>query len=1023
MSSSAEHYVKKEWSADELNEFRKAFLAKYLKIKKSQVNPAQYVRNPGKETPLSLAERNAIQTTDLNQKNYGDTAFVTSGLEQILGKKIAMPQYLTSYPPTQKYFDQYAESPGSPADRARLLQSVAQVLQSEGYSSNQLRNAFTKIPYVADIVNGYFDPRDPGMRNLDFTTYVQEQQAQYNTKFDQSNMNDVIQHDPSSGMDNIDVHQFMPQVTQSYAQNQFDKTTQDNLIKYLMHQRMGNLHFTLKLLAQISASIVNDIRILTVTLRQAAQMTHVTNSNAKAAHELIMGTMRKLAAAYPTYIQITMTPNDALERLKQLKASNDAAYNSTIDSVYSGEINLPNDFARTSESKYLQYINPEEYRKVLNLSLNSVELSDQQKDMVRQELDRNQNPTMATHMTLLKNLNKYRTDAQNPEYLNNLFSLNTALGLAADELGPIESRKALDYTLRQQAHNELENNNLGNAVQCINALSNPTLPERNYLDFAEKYDYNYKFFDSSNPLIADIWYKDRFLQNTDQSIFNDWTNIKNMVSGFISRKQLDGEYPTPNEMQVFQDARTNFVARVDEQLKRNPNNPIYNAMKSSNAILYDTDILYDIFSHPQSPYLASVLGQQNFVQPEMVSNDPNASHEPKPTNQIEATPDKPGSKYNFFIPRSKELEEEKSRVGGAKGGLVHNYLKRIANAWSTAKIANTAYGDLGQELSIKNLANKALKNHSLRFAIQLAKDVPDFLNACGEQGMEFYQQTPQHQTMSSESQVFDSVIRPIEKLQLPDFSKLNFEQYDKAIEDNDYSHDSNMHHIGGIMTYGQKTFKKFTPQDLVIRDLYRMKHNPSRNVGYKQVEGCKTCGSHSDLNGHDNDHSDITCDSCLANGMTSKRVPAHLRKHYKIGGSPHKAHQDLHNTIENNKLFEKIQSEPIKNNWDDFQESAPKLNKTIELWKKSYVMDRDIVKGDLNKLVYALGKFLYDEEDTNDTFLDNLNSTAIKYLASVDKDDSITKRPLPSGFHTFEQLKGLVEKDPGILHTLIIETE
>lgn len=1019
--------------------FRKAFLAKYLNIKKPERTspPQQALRK--KEDYFSLAERNFIKTTDLNQKQYGDTSFVTSGLEKILSRRIAMPQYLTSYPPTKKYFDEYQTSPGSPADRARLIQSVSQVLGSDGYSNNEFRNLMSKIPYVADIINGYFDPRDPGMRNLHFTSYVNEQQAQHNKSMFESSRPDSMQVDPTSGISNIDVNQYMPEYTQSYVKNQFDSSMQNNLIKYIMHQKMANLHYTLRLMYQISSTLTVDIKIVTQSLVMAQRMTHVTNSNAHEAHNLLTEVIRKLSMAYPTYINLQTTPNEALDVLKQLQSSVNAAYNAAIDSVYSGQIALPDQFVQSSESKYLPLINKEEYDKVLTMSLTKTQLNTQQTDLIQQYLNKNQDPTMETHVELLKSLNKMREQGQDPEYLNNLFSLNTAVGLVADELGPVKSRQVLESTLRQTAHNELQKNNLNGAVMCINALSNPSLGEKDYIDFVERYDTNYKYYDSSNPLIASIWYGSPFLKNTDQSIFNDWTNVKNMVSGFISKKQLDGTYPTPQQMQVYDDAKNALMQRLDQQLKINPNNAVYNAMKKSNALIYDTDIIYELFSHPQSPYLASILGQQ-FDRPENLptDNDPNAVHQPSTSTDVDNYYNGPyqgGPKISPQLQEAfkrqyvkmRDLDENQEKLGaGRKGGVIHNYLKHLGRALNTASIMNVSMGDLSSQLTMKEMAKRAVQNNMVRWALQVSEDVPQFLKSGNDQSMEFYQQTPQHETMSQETQVFDSVIKPMDKLKIPDFGPMNFAEYDNILGDNEDTHDSNMHHIGGIMTMSEKTLKRFTPKDMAIREMFKVKPNPHKNVKYSEVQGCKTCGTHENLNGYDSDADDVTCDSCLSSGMTSKRMPSHLKKHVKIGSSAHPKHKELHNAIENNKLFDRLQKEPIKNNWDDFKESiqsASKLEKVMSLWKSKYVMDREYVPGDLNKLVFGVGKFLYDEEDTNDEFLDNLNTLLIKYLEHVDKDDSISKKKIPTSFLTFDELKKQVQDNPGILHTIILEIE
>ena len=84
-------------------------------------------------------------------------------------------------------------------------------------------------------------------------------------------------------------------------------------------------------------------------------------------------------------------------------------------------------------------------------------------------------------------------------------------------------------------------------------------------------------------------------------------------------------------------------------------------------------------------------------------------------------------------------------------------------------------------------------------------------------------------------------------------------------------------------------------------------------------------------------------------------------------------------------------------------------------------MDRAFREQDYNKMIYSLGKWLY--ADINDKFADNLNSLIIRYLESIDKDDSIKKVYIPERFLSFHELAELVKSKPGVLKTFLVDLE
>lgn len=1037
------HYIKDDWTNDQLVQFAKAFLAKFGKIKKSERQALDQLSKSKKQDYLSTSERNFLKTSDLSTQKYGDIDFVTRGVEQQLGRKIAMPRLLLTYPPTQRHFDEYSKSPGTPADRARLVAAVSNTLGTEGYSNSIVREIFNNVPFVSGVVNDYFDERTRATSDLRFTDYVAEEQARVNQGKQMLQRPDVMTYDPTSGQQDIHVNQLMPQYTSSYVTSRFDIDQRENMSKHIMFQRMGNLTYSLRLYKQMSDTIVQDIRILTTALNRASKMHLISTGPIQEAHVLIQNVMRKLSLAYPNYVTIETTPNDALNTLKTLNANVNAAYNATIDSIYSGELTHPEESIGSLNNRYLPRFDSGNYRKVMENSLNSDQLNTQQKDYVRQYLHRNKDFTMQTHLEFMKNIGKMRDGQQDTQFLNRMFDLNTTMGIVSDEMGDEKMHEILQSALQTQVAVSVQNNDLGSAVQYMNALSNPTLQERDLLDFAERYSTNYQYYDSSNPLIRDIWYKTSFLQNTDQQIFDEFTNLKNMVSGFIAQKQIQGYWPNPSEMQTFREAQTALQTKLQEELRRNPNNVVYNSMLNSSVMQYDSSIMYQLFSEPQSPYLASVFNEQFNTMPSKLSQ---ASTTPPSSIGIEGNQNEMQydttpqtalaqvggpklspqlqAKWDSLI-SDKDLTEAKQGV--KQGGVIHHYMKHAFKAVQTANLMKDAYDpDLYKQLTYQGIAKRAFKGNALRWMLNVGKDVPDFLKTGNVPLMEFYDQNGHHETMSQDTQVFETQIPPMDKLSLPDFEKMNFIEYDKITDQDDKVHAGNLHHIGGLMTHAQKTYRHTTPAQNMINHLYKISPLPRQNVQHKQVQGCGICSTHDGLHGYSSDEDDITCSECLGkHGITSKRKPAHVKKHVMIGASLKNKHKQLHNDIENNKLFEKIRTQPTSNNWDDFVGSfkGKSLEKTMGLWKSKHVMDRSFVKSDMSKLIFAIGKFLYDEDDVNETFLDNLNMAVIKYLEQVDADDSLKKAKLPSKFHTFDELKELIQSSPGVLKTLLFELD
>jgi len=1019
MSTAVGHYIENTWSDEDLIEFKKAFLLKYLKIKKPERIGLESLNK--KRNDLSIGERNFLQTTDLNKK-YGDTDFVVQGAEQALGRKIAAPHLLATYPPTQKFFDEFANSKGLPEDKMRLMQSVTNTLRHEGYTSEKIHQLAANLPVVSNLFQEYFDPRDMYTRGQTFERYVAEQDGLLADQQRTLNTNDVISFDPLSKQTNITPFQLMPKVVQSYFNNFHDRRVRENFSTYVMTQRLNNLYYSLNMYKEVSAGLKADIDQITALLRLSAQ-------GDQASMLKVDQHIRKLSLAYPTYINPTTLPNDALNILKQLVSSINAAYNATIDSVYSGDLHKPDEMIDTTLNKELPRFSREGYFGMWESKLNSVELSDEQKDTIRQFIHKNKHgitgdyktytPDLKSHLDLVHQLNKMRTAAQNPDMFNNFFDLNAAIGYTAEQLGAEGTKRILDANLKISAQSALANGKIADAVQYMNAIYHPNLDTRNMLDLAEKYDYNYKFYDSSNPLIADIWYGNDFLnQSTEKTIFDDFTNLKNVVSGFIARRKLTGQYPNPSELTTYEQARNSLKNALWEQIGKNPNNHVYKSMADSSVMYYSTDMFYRILSEPSTPYIQSLLMNQPVNNDNMMEAETIGDQSGMPTNQ---------SPMQCEVPDYKPVDSSKMMEEAKKGGsIAKTFIKHLPNAIKTANIAKDAYDpDFYKSLNYRDMAKKAFKNNAVRWIMQVGQDVPTFLKSGNTQQMEFYQQNNRHQTMTQDTQTFETPIKPISQLQMPDFNKLNFIEYENAWDDNEQVHNDNVHHIGGLLTYAEKFYRHHKPEETLMSKLYQVPHAPHKVAEYKEVRGCGICGKHDDLHGYSSDDDDITCKSCIGqHGITSKRKNAMHKKHRHIkeGGGKH---QELHNAIENNKLFEKIKSEKISNNWDDFVESykGKSLDNMIKYWKSGYYMDRPFATGDISKMVYAIGKFLYDEEDVNDNFLDNLNSAVIKYLSSVDKTDSLKKEKLPSKFHTFSELKELVQTKPGVLKTLLLDLE
>jgi hypothetical protein len=241
-----------------------------------------------------------------------------------------------------------------------------------------------------------------------------------------------------------------------------------------------------------------------------------------------------------------------------------------------------------------------------------------------------------------------------------------------------------------------------------------------------------------------------------------------------------------------------------------------------------------------------------------------------------------------------------------------------------------------------------------------------------------------------------------------------------------YKHMHNILHKAGIIKHIANTHPKpFSPHHYVLNSLHEMKH---RNINPIEkdhsIKGCGMCGGHERLMVHNKDHNDMTCSPCLhTKGMTSNRYNPLKVDLKPIEESSHPSHKAIHNKIQLNKYIDKVGAGTHQNNWESFKTSFPHSTKFSEVWGKSYVSKRDNISNkDLDKIVYGIGKFLYDEEDVSESFLDNLNALIIKYLHKIDPDDKIHKAHFSErGMHNYDKLKKAIIAKPGILKTLLLD--
>ena len=1011
------HYITKKYSDDELIRFAETFYASLNKKLNKSTN-AEFIRNqrPQRITGDHLEEIRQIKTTGAPENVE---QLVSTNIEREFKRKVAHPQLVKNYPPLQPAFEAYNNSKKEPLDKARLLQETTRVLRKEAFAYPALNYIYEQFGYQS----GFEQYLNKAMQNQEISSQVQPD----------------VDYDPAKGQNVRQVFQRQNQggpvfeLFKSAFNLDLKKEGEANLNYISSLQKVNNIYISagyikhsLDQLSEIIEVLVNYFDF------DGDQSLNPYNGQFQMAQ-------RVLTESFPEDFSIVNSPNDVLRKAVMIFDSQKAQYNELLSGISSN-----NNFQGVVNRQVPNYdFQLDQYKPLLTsfIAEHNAVLTDKQKNIIETNMD------SVKPFILINMLNKTLLPTQDPALFFNIFTPAIKLN---DNVVDKESAYIYQY---QQTLTELLNECLSigdyfNCNQIINKMSHPSADMQNAKFDPQQWSKSkdIKYFDMSNKAVEELIFNDRYFKTIPDQLREKESMLRNQLSSFITRTQtapniedqLNRAPSIAEEVQRYMNLRNAYIQDLNELKKINPNSLLVESLLKSPILTYDPTSIYN-FLYPADQFYHHISRPLQDYNQLPVNVIPPFGTITTPMDQ-EYIPTEPGQEVQMeaindlnpltYLPGQGEeddiIEEVKNILNPRKGTgrKVGGMMSRISKNWQRLPLDQQimGYGKKSSRLApvLKQVADMVDPRYN---------SIPEFFNSDVDRYGPFPTATNyQDESVPGSYKGTRGQGRRDPNADISwNFSKFaptgqynSLQGIRSSLSDYNQSMSTNMLGFGRVCHSLAGAMSKHTPEDFIISNLYKMKPLDKTSLDTSQAQMCRRCNESDDLYGYDSDEEDLTCSECLKSGTTSKRQMANEKKlrHIKEGGSRHKKIHE-HNT--NKKLLIELGGEHHKNNFEKFKETTPIDTRFEKTWSKQYVMDRAFREQDYNKMIYSLGKWLY--ADINDKFADNLNSLIIRYLESIDKDDSIKKVYIPERFLSFHELAELVKSKPGVLKTFLVDLE
>lgn len=250
--------------------------------------------------------------------------------------------------------------------------------------------------------------------------------------------------------------------------------------------------------------------------------------------------------------------------------------------------------------------------------------------------------------------------------------------------------------------------------------------------------------------------------------------------------------------------------------------------------------------------------------------------------------------------------------------------------------------------------------------------------------------------------------------------KFHISSHKKPILNEFDSVDKIIKHISMPLTK-MRPYKKFTKKnnDKLIDNVIENIPNQISPIVNPNKVGCGRCGSLNDLHVHDKNLEDITCQTCVGKGITSKRFITKDVNLQPIENSKNEKHIEILKNNDAHKAIEKLKINQNDTLWQKFKKSIPiKLN-FINRYSKMSVPKKEMNDYELNKLIVLLGKYQHDYENMSKQLLLNMEHMIAEYINNSDKKSYAAIDS--SKFGDFETLKKYFTSSPNSFLSILTD--
>jgi hypothetical protein len=974
---SVSHFVTEpHYSDEQLIKFAEAFLQKHLKIKKNERQLLPPLLPISKLSKSEIAEQEQIHASSADPTEANKNA-TYSDLSQYVEKRFfrqAGPHHLRAHPAINSAVGEYLKSTQTPVERARLYTTVENRLNKENFQNTPTRAIYNLVTDKDTF--SLSKPKKPAYDLITLDSIIQ------NTLKEKNTQSDIVQTTQSGKSNLIPFQRETPVHEETLAEQiayNYEKERQRNIVSNLGMQRVVNLHFSASLVKRTLDQLYQTRNTLLKNLKRSQelgnfeeQLSKVPLLRAGYPQSNLEQIQNDLVRAHPDFFTKDMTTNDVIDHINRLIVTVQAQYSSIVSDVHNPTAYEPPQRVANTFSKSLYELNPETYKKQLRAYVaTNPNLTDLQRDIINQEIESDsvERQGIQSYFNLAKKLDQTLPEAGDRTQFDNMFDIYSHINAHVEYNTP---RRIFEFQTRLHGlfHNAINKGQLYEAQGFLNAMWHPTTGEES-LEHLDPLTMNRKYYDGSNELVKSQLYQNEFTKTLPEQLFQKYIDLQNNIAAFVARQEQYGQAPNQAEMAVYAMKYKDYVNELKNLNNKNPGNLFYDALSNHLNDIYSPSAAWYSLHMPSSRFTNYYHDLKSALESRESYTDNSA-----PTELI-------SSSEHDVLPhdRAEQSSAEATKKQITQGGSVLHHFRKHAHKLITP------------------LMKKVLSYNAEHEAPSMTDtDVRKKLI----------------------SQYAANAHHHLKHLLHHRDGAMHFEQ--EAIQEhNDAIHHHNMSHYGGMIHHYANTYTHHKPHHHVLYQLHKIKQLESVGEGIKHVKGCGICGTTADLYGHPKHVNDITCKYCLdKHGISSKR--GHASQAYPLESSSHKEHKELLENIKHNNLIKRhAGTEEPKNLFSMFNETYSGKKNFINVWKKSYVMDRDFVDSDFNKMVYAIGFYLYNEPEVTETFIDNLNASVIRYMEKHNIDDK--KVPLTHKFLSFNELKDLIKEKPGVLKTLIFDLD